>query len=50
MSDREKNILEKLSATIPKLDRENQKYILGIAEGMALLRECQVPQQIQQTG
>lgn len=37
MSEREKSIIKQLSDTFPKLDRENQKYVLGIAEGMAMM-------------
>lgn len=39
MSEREKDILKKLSETVPKLDKEKQNYILGVAEGIALARE-----------
>ena len=36
MSEREKEIINKFSNTIPKLDKENQSYLLGFVEGMAL--------------
>lgn len=39
MSEKEKSIIRKLSDTIPKLDREKQNYVLGIAEGMAIAKE-----------
>lgn len=39
MSEKEKDIGRKLSETMSKLDRENQKYILGMAEGMAMSRK-----------
>lgn len=39
MSDKEKNIIRRLSDTVPKLDKDKQNYILGIAEGMAIARE-----------
>ena len=39
MSEREKQIMEKLSDTVPKLDKEKQNYLLGVAEGMAIARE-----------
>lgn len=39
MSEREKEIMDKLSNTVPKLDKEKQNYLLGIAEGMAIVRE-----------
>lgn len=41
MSEREKEIVKKLSNTIPKLDKEKQSYLLGVAEGMALTRETE---------
>lgn len=39
MSEKEKNIIRRLSDTIPKLDREKQNYVLGIAEGMVIAKE-----------
>lgn len=39
MSEREKEIMDKLSNTVPKLDKDKQNYLLGIAEGMAIVRE-----------
>lgn len=39
MSDKEKDIIKKLVDTIPKLDKDKQNYVLGVAEGMALARE-----------
>lgn len=39
MSEKEKQIIKKLSSTVPKLDREKQNYILGVAEGMAIAKE-----------
>lgn len=41
MSDKEKQIIRKLSVTITKLDKEKQNYILGVAEGMAIARETE---------
>ena len=38
MSEKEKDILKKISDAIPKLDKEKQNYILGVAEGMAIAR------------
>lgn len=40
MSEKEKSLIRKLSETVHKLDKENQKYILGVAEGMAIAREA----------
>ena len=39
MSDREKEIMENLLRSISKLNSNEQNYIIGIAEGMALARE-----------
>lgn len=39
MSEKQKNILNQLARTIPKLDEKRQNYILGVAEGMAMVRE-----------
>lgn len=41
MSEKEKQIIEKLSNTVQKLNKEKQNYILGVAEGMALVRETE---------
>ena len=41
MSEKEKEIIKKLSDTIPKLNKENQTYLLGYAEGMAAARDSQ---------
>ncbi len=39
MSEKEKDIIKKIALTIPKLSEEKQSYILGIAEGMAIVKE-----------
>lgn len=39
MSEKEKQIINKLSSTVPKLDKEKQNYILGVAEGMIIAKE-----------
>lgn len=41
MSETEKEIITKLSNTVPKLDKDKQQYILGVVEGMAIARENQ---------
>lgn len=41
MSERGKNILERLFDTVPTLDKENQSYLVGLAEGMAIVRDSQ---------
>ena len=38
MSENEKDIIQKLSDALLNLDRENQNYILGVAEGMAIAK------------
>lgn len=48
MSEKEKQIIEKLSSTVPKLDKEKQNYILGVAEGMAIAKE--VASETEKTG
>lgn len=39
MSEKEKDVLTKLMDTVPKLDKEKQSYILGVAEGMVIAKE-----------
>ncbi len=39
MSEKEKNIIKKIVSTVPKLSKEKQNYILGVAEGMAIAKE-----------
>ena len=39
MSEKEKSIILKLSEKVPTLDKEKQNYVLGIVEGMAMMRE-----------
>lgn len=39
MSEREKEIIKKLSSTIPKLDEAKKNYILGVADGMVIAKE-----------
>lgn len=36
MTKREKEIFARLRDTFPRLDKENQKYVLGLVEGMAM--------------
>lgn len=38
MNEKEKEILIKLADTVPKLDKDKQNYILGVAEGLAIAR------------
>ena len=39
MSEKEKDIIRKISFAMPKLDKEKQNYILGVAEGMVMAKE-----------
>lgn len=41
MSEKEKSIIKKLSSVVPKLEKDKQNYILGVAEGMAIIRESE---------
>lgn len=41
MSKKEKDIIMRLSDVVPKLDKEKQNYILGIAEGIVIAKESQ---------
>lgn len=48
MSDKEKNIIRRLSDTVPKLDKDKQNYILGVAEGMAIAKNDQKDKRLQE--
>lgn len=48
MSEKEKSIIRRLSDTVPKLDKEKQNYLLGVAEGMALAKDTQREEQLQE--
>ncbi len=48
MSEKEKNIIRRLSVTISKLDKDKQNYILGVAEGMAIEKDSQRGKQLQE--
>lgn len=41
MSEKDKGIIERLSDTVPTLDKEKQNYLVGLAEGMAIVRDSQ---------
>ncbi len=49
MSEKEKSIIKRLSVTIPKLDKGKQNYILGVAEGMVIMKEAQTNQDTART-
>lgn len=39
MSENEKDIIKRLAIIVPQLSKDKQNYILGIAEGMAIIKE-----------
>lgn len=39
MSEKEKDIIVRLHETVPKLDKDKQSYLLGVAEGMAIMKD-----------
>lgn len=39
MSEKEKNIIREIALIVPKLSKDKQSYILGVAEGMAIAKE-----------
>lgn len=39
MSDKEKEIIQKMAKIIPSLQSDKQNYVLGVAEGLALAKE-----------
>lgn len=41
MNEKEKDIIKRLSNTVPKLDKEKQNYIVGLVEGMAFAKKSQ---------
>lgn len=41
MNENEKGILKQMSDALEKLDKDKQSYILGVAEGMAIIRESE---------
>ena len=39
MSEMEKDIIRKIALIVPKLSKDKQSYILGVAEGMVIAKE-----------
>lgn len=39
MSEREKEILSRITEKVPTLETNEQNYILGVVEGMALMKD-----------
>ena len=39
MNEKEKSSIMRLSMAMPKLDKEKQSYVLGIAEGMVIMKD-----------
>lgn len=38
MSEREKDVIRRLTTTVPQLTREERNYILGVADGLILAK------------
>ena len=50
MSEKEKEIMKKLSDTVTKLEKDKQNYILGVAEGMVIAKQSErKDEQLQET-
>lgn len=41
VNENEKEIIKKLSDTVPKLEKDKQSYILGVVEGMAIAKQTE---------
>lgn len=39
MSENEKDIIKRIAIIVPQLSKDKQNYILGVAEGMAIVKE-----------
>ncbi len=48
MSENEMSIIIRLAETVPKLGKEEQNYVLGVAEGMAIVKDSQQDKQLQE--
>lgn len=48
MNEEEKNIARRLSEKITELESNEQHYILGMAEGMAIAKDGQRDKQLQE--
>lgn len=46
MSEKEKNILLKLSETVSKLDKDEQSYILGVTDGIVIAKNAKEAQEV----
>lgn len=46
MSDKEKSIIQRLSDSVQRLNKEKQNYILGLAEGMVIAKDAQSDERI----
>lgn len=38
MSENEKDIIKRIAIIVPQLSKDKQNYILGVAEGMAIVK------------
>lgn len=41
MNDKEKDLLERISEKAEQLDPEDQQYLLGVAQGMSIMKARQ---------
>lgn len=39
MSGKEKDVIRRIALVVPKLSKDKQSYILGVAEGMAIAKD-----------
>lgn len=39
MSEKEKDIIQRMATIIPKLDEKKQNYIIGVADGMVIANQ-----------
>ena len=50
MSEKEKKIIERIAQTIPKMTEAEKMYLLGQAEGMAIMRERESENEVEKAG
>lgn len=48
MSEKEKDIIRRLNDKFPSLNKEEQSYVLGVTEGMAIAKDSQKDKQLQE--
>lgn len=50
LSEKEKKIIERIAQTIPKMTEAEKMYLLGQAEGMAIMRERESENEVEKAG